>query len=356
MGFYIRKSIKVGPFRYNLSSSGIGVSVGFKGLRVGTGPRGNYIHIGGGGLYYRKSFYAPRMDGRREALPPNPTSANLAPGMVPVASAGAESMVASNSMELLQELNDKQRKMRLAPLAWTGSILILVTMAGYEAPTWAIGLALILLAIAIRLAHQRDALVKSTVLFYQLDGAPERAYQDLLEAFEAVARIDGKWMVIAQGLTGDLKRNAGATYNVSRKPIYAQLADPPMVKSNIAVPSLKLGEDTLYFFPDRILIFGPRGVGAIAYEDISFRIGATRFIEHGSVPRDAEQVDTTWLYVNKGGGPDRRFKNNRRLPVMRYEEIQITSGSGLNKFLQLSRVGLAAGFANALNRLQKVLG
>jgi Protein of unknown function (DUF4236) len=56
MGYYIRKSKKVGPFRLNLSKSGIGASVGVRGFRVGTGPRGNYVHAGRNGLYYRKQW------------------------------------------------------------------------------------------------------------------------------------------------------------------------------------------------------------------------------------------------------------------------------------------------------------
>lgn len=56
MGFYVRKSIKAGPFRYNLSKSGVGVSVGVPGFRVGTGPRGNYIRAGKGGIYYRATL------------------------------------------------------------------------------------------------------------------------------------------------------------------------------------------------------------------------------------------------------------------------------------------------------------
>ncbi|RVB09049.1 DUF4236 domain-containing protein, partial [Mesorhizobium sp. M7A.F.Ca.CA.004.05.1.1] len=52
MGFYVRKSISAGPFRFNFSSGGVGASVGVQGLRIGTGPRGHYIHAGVGGLYY----------------------------------------------------------------------------------------------------------------------------------------------------------------------------------------------------------------------------------------------------------------------------------------------------------------
>jgi hypothetical protein len=49
MGFYIRKAISVGPFRFNLSKSGVGVSAGVKGLRFGTekGDRFNFWRISG---------------------------------------------------------------------------------------------------------------------------------------------------------------------------------------------------------------------------------------------------------------------------------------------------------------------
>ena len=56
MGWYLKKAFRLGPIRLNLSKSGIGVSTGVKGFRVGTGPRGPYIHAGRGGIYYRKSL------------------------------------------------------------------------------------------------------------------------------------------------------------------------------------------------------------------------------------------------------------------------------------------------------------
>jgi hypothetical protein len=51
--FYFRRSVKAGPFRFNFSRGGVGVSVGVRGLRLGTGPRGHYISAGAGGFYYR---------------------------------------------------------------------------------------------------------------------------------------------------------------------------------------------------------------------------------------------------------------------------------------------------------------
>ncbi|MGQ7937676.1 MULTISPECIES: DUF4236 domain-containing protein [Paraburkholderia] len=53
MGLSYRKSLSTGPFRFNLSGAGIGVSVGVPGFRIGTGPWGNYVLISKGGFTYR---------------------------------------------------------------------------------------------------------------------------------------------------------------------------------------------------------------------------------------------------------------------------------------------------------------
>ncbi len=65
MDWFLKKSIKLGPLRLKLSKSGLEASLGVKGLRGGRGPRGNYVHAGRKGLYYRKSFGK----GRRKTPP-----------------------------------------------------------------------------------------------------------------------------------------------------------------------------------------------------------------------------------------------------------------------------------------------
>jgi len=59
MGWYLRKSAKVGPVRINLSKSGIGYSFGVKGARIGTGPRGPYVAGGRYGIYFRRFLGKP---------------------------------------------------------------------------------------------------------------------------------------------------------------------------------------------------------------------------------------------------------------------------------------------------------
>ena len=72
MAWYLRKSLKVGPIRFNLSKSGIGTSVGVKGLRIGSGPRGKYIHAGREGLYFRQSLSDAQTVSTPETVDDNP--------------------------------------------------------------------------------------------------------------------------------------------------------------------------------------------------------------------------------------------------------------------------------------------
>lgn len=57
MGFYLRKSLKLGPIRVNLSKSGLGISGGVTGARFGINSRGEaYTHAGRYGIYHRQSL------------------------------------------------------------------------------------------------------------------------------------------------------------------------------------------------------------------------------------------------------------------------------------------------------------
>ena len=63
MGWSYRKSVNFGPFRVNLSRSGLGYSLGGRGFRIGETARGRrYSSIGipGSGFRYTKSLGSGR--------------------------------------------------------------------------------------------------------------------------------------------------------------------------------------------------------------------------------------------------------------------------------------------------------
>ena len=73
---------------------------------------------------------------------------------------------------------------------------------------------------------------------------------------------------------------------------------------------------------------------ATGYDHLHAEAGQVRFVEDDGVPSDASQVGATWRYVNKKGGPDKRFNNNRQLPIMLYDELLLASASGVRELFE----------------------
>jgi hypothetical protein len=342
MGFYLRRSVSVGPFRFNLSGSGVGVSVGVSGFRVGSGPRGNYVHLGRGGIYYRHTFPAESVP--RPIATPSTT-------MQEIESGAAAAIVDASSEDLLNELRAKRRVIALRPFAIALAILLLPMTVGSG---WAflvvaiIGLALILGA------GYRDRIAKTVVILYELEPPVEEAFGRFTEWAQALASAGRMWHVAAAIGVQDRKYHAGANSLVQRQVTTMRTSEPPMVKTNVPVLSLGAGRQTLYFLPDRLLVYDSAGIGAISYRTLDLSVTRQRFIEEGSVPSDATVVDWTWQYVNKSGGPDRRFANNRQLPICLYDELAFRTTSGLNEVFQISRSGVAEGFVAAVRYLASV--
>lgn len=353
MPFYIRKSVSAGPFRFNFSKGGLGVSVGVKGLRIGTGPRGHYIHAGRGGLYYRATLGSA--GGKKPSAAPNrpvPRAEDSGVVMVEVDSGDVMQMRDESFSELLDEINSKTAQVRMsAALAWTAIVsgalgglasggpgLLLCALA---APGWAIG-------------RWFDSYRRSTVLYYDLEGDAEAAYNQLVQGFETMNGCAGKWHIEAGGAIQSLaawKRNAGASHLVNRKATTLAYNLPSVIKSNVTPPAIHVGRQIMFFMPDVVFIQDGKRIGVVGYSDLRIRWQDSRFIETERVPSDARIVDHTWKHPNKSGGPDRRFKDNRQIPVCLYESVHFQSDSGVNELVEFSRTGITASFADGCRKL-----
>lgn len=355
MGFYIRKSLRFGPLRLNLSKSGIGVSAGVKGFRVGTGPRGNYVHAGRGGLYYRATI--PGNNSRtRPVFPspvPTPTPSPTSEPLAEIESGDALAMADANSAALLTELNEKHKLVRSWPVVLTLGLIALGISIVASLTAAAVTAALVSL-LAIPAAYW-DARRKTTVLFYDLEAPVLPAIESLHMAFDNLRACARTWLIEAEGRSADLKYTAGASTTVRRNGVRLVVSPPPYFKTNVPILSVPAGRQRLFFLPDRLLVYDSSGIGAVAYDQLQLNATQTRFVESEGLPGDARVVDRTWRYVNKSGGPDRRFHNNPELPIALYEELFIRSASGLNEKLQLSRAGASASFIAAVQQLALAL-
>ena len=355
MGFYIRKGFNFGPLRLNLSRSGLGASFGVKGARIGVGPRGSYIHMGRDGLYYRRTLHfspqIPRLS--PSAIPQSPPlrQPTSVDGLEEISSGPAIGMLDSSAGQLLQELNRVKRQTDLFPIVGLVGTALFVRLLYLGLHPWlyvAASIALIGLAL---LARDNDVTNGTAILNYSFEGESTHVFEAMKESFRGLAACRGVWRVEASGATSDWKRNAGATTLERRTDGRLSVSRPPKVECNIDVPTFRAGRRSLYFFPDRLLVYDASGVGAVSYSELKAQSVQGRYIESDSVPSDSQQVGTTWKFVARNGGPDRRFNNNRQLPVLLYGKLSLTSNSGLNELFQYSVPERGGAFASAIEKL-----
>lgn len=354
MGFYLRKSISAGPFRFNLSGSGLGLSVGVKGFRVGTGPRGNYVHMGRDGLYYRASLGGAQRPPKQQTPVPPSSSPQGSTGTA-IETGDVLEMKPTTGSHIMEQINEKMALNPLWPWALVGGgVLSAIAFSQPSGSVLGIVSSVATAALSAWLAF-RDQQRRAVVIMYDLDDDTITPFQKLTEEFDRVRSVNQIWNVDTAEYTADWKRNAGAGRLLSRKAASLTYSVPRVVKTNVSVPAIIGGRQNVYFFPDVALLVEGRRTGALSYDQLEVLWSTTVFIEDGSVPSDAQIVGHTWRFVNKNGGPDRRFNNNRQLPKALYLQMRLSSEKGLKKILHFSRVVDHAGFDTALDGLRSIV-
>ncbi len=372
MPFYIRDSVSLGPFRINLSKSGLGISAGVKGFRVGTGPKGHYIHAGVNGIYYRKSLgslarkpKAVTKEGEtdyiseiakiapNEKLPTYMTEDGVL--MRRIISAEADVLVSESHSEALRSLNEARGRPSFTLLLCAAAGAGFVFSLASQNPA-IIALFAVLSIAAYAIGNVIDVPRRNVVFAYTLDPAVEERYKALVNAIDQIANASKIWFVEAKGDITNLhawKKNSGASALVDNKETSVSYSLPKGIASNVTPPMIAIDGKNCYFFPDCVLIEENKQFGAVRYETIRTAVRDQRMIMD-SAPSDATIVGQTWKYVNKNGGPDRRFKDNRQLPICLFQEIGMVSEGGFKGLLQVSRHGISGAYGSAVTELGKL--
>ena len=154
--------------------------------------------------------------------------------------------------------------------------------------------------------------------------------------------------------TGDLKHNGGAGNLINRVALQGISGNQVPLRhfiTNVSIPYLKLSNLEFYFLPERLLVKRGGTFAAVFYKNLRIGSSVTRFIEEESVAGDATVVGNTWKYINKNGGPDRRFNDNRQIPICTYSEYTLTSDTGVYEVITTSKQGAMDEFANFLAQI-----
>lgn len=342
MKFYTRKPLQLGDIRFSPSSQGYETSIGFEGLSFDSNAKGNFTHLGKGARYYLTATKAKNLAKNRSPkienqnnVPPLTQAEELLLHQDRKSRYAAEINVTSPK-ELVNQLRSNLKKLPVWPFA---VLLCLVPKFGI----------FIFPLLAPLLYLFVDKPRKTTLLYYDITPEAEETVQLFFRNFNELATCHSAWYVVSEQKVDVVKYNAGASWLVTRRRLKIQYRVPPSLKTNILVPCLYLGKQKLYFLPDLILIQNHSNIFAIPYSKLTIRQKNVKFIEEQQVAPDSKNVGRTWRFVNIDGGPDRRFKYNRELPILLYSELILKGTSGLNVVLQFSKPGVGSNLETAMH-------
>ena len=354
MPFYIRKALKLGPVRFNLSKSGVGLSGGVKGFRVGVRPNGiSYLHAGRYGLYYRKELHGIKGSSDPKHNPSGNNTIQPSSKTTQYKTAPSQNLTSQSRKKLLTNLNKSYKSIKLNYLC--AVLFLIFSLVGFQVNN-SFGLAILFLGLIMTvfvtyLENKR----RTIVITYDFEDNKGEHFKKIISAFNHLASCKKIWSLIdSRSISGthESKHNAGAENLVNRTEAQIGAGTPPWVKTNIDVPILKTLRQTLYMMPDGILVYDDKGVGFVDYSDVQIDTNTTRFIEENP-PSDARVIDTTWLHPNKNGGPDRRFRDNYEIPIVQYGEIKIQSNSGMLLYLMTSKYDSPSDFSYEFGNILK---
>jgi hypothetical protein len=315
--------------------------------------------MGRKGLYFRKSLNKTtesKSKGYQQQGNNTDTDQNHSfEQMLEIESLSVDKMIDSSSKELLEEINRKQKKIRIFPISIIVGIIAFFIILGTSLSIWSKVILYIFLIGGIGFSYYWDVMKKSVVILFDMEEPANSLYKKLHDSFKELLQCKGTWHIEASVRNRDKKYHGGADECVRRKETKLSIDSLPFIKTNVEVPQVSVGKQQLAFMPDRLLIIEGKKVGAVAYDDLHLEISSHQFIEVEKTPNDAQIVGQTWKFVNKKGGPDRRFKNNPPRQIALYEHINFTSSSGLNEEICLSRTGFGPEFERAISNLSSYL-
>ncbi len=357
MGLKFRRRQKLFPGVYlNFSAKGVSTTIGLKGFNVNLGKKGAYLNTGipGTGLYDRKKisgwsnqpssttenfhacdtptipqeqyFFLPKkFEGEIKSTDANSvTSQGLAEMKETLLAAYQE------KIEIQQELPKVEKEVKNAAKIKILSQIFLIGLftkkfkeQHLEKVTYLDNLKL-----------QRSEC--KVTIDINIDENLKSKYDSLKNSFGNLATCSKIWDKTSSQRSND---NRSAAYNsVTRTQTFVATQKIDFVNASFDALHFKNqnGGD-IYIYPAFAVLFDDKNnFGLVDLADLKLSFNRTSFLEEEQIPSDTKVIGETWAKVNKNGTPDKRFKDNYRIPIVEYGEIEFKSNTGINEVFMFS--------------------
>lgn len=371
MGFRFQRRFQLFPgVRLNVGKTGASLSFGAPGAWVTVGKTGIRSTVGapGTGLFY--THHESWNGGAPDQTPPDSVPVFVPASDLKAIESAAIEMLTSPSLEPLRATLAAAESQRQAVMGEIESKGLALTSSRMEKAAcesslfrWfkrkrIATLTAEIPALDSEVTELEQWLEASRVpMDFGLPPEALKAYGGVIRAFDALRACQRVWDVTGERRTDRRRERTGAGRALSKVQVSLEFADGGIVVSQTRIPRLgNANGEELMFFPAFVLM--PRADGAFALvdlHDIDLRFEYVQFHEDEEVPSDSQIVSRTWLRVNQDGSRDRRFAENREIPICQYAELRIVSKTGLEEAYMFSNPALALAFAQSLERYGQTL-
>lgn len=368
MSLSFRKRIKIIPgVHINLSKSGISTSIGVKGASMTFGKSGVYLNtaipllvthnrtkLSGPGLPRITPIYNPE---KTLTIEDNIYSTDIREITSQNMQGIKEAIVLAQKqrLDLRKDLSKIQINLKISHLKLVLSYLFIYGLLNR-------GIQKNLMA---NIAAQKDTVKQTEGLIenccvklnIDFDETVQAKYDKLVEAFKKLTQSHKIWDVTSAQFQDSVSTRSSAGTIVNKRAVRFSFKSIIDIKSDHQALYFENANGAdLYFYPSFILMYSNKeSFAIIGFDEISLLYSPVRFVETGGVPLDSRTIDYTWAKVNKNGTPDKRFKDNYKIPIVRYGQLQLHTKTGLNEEYQFSNYELMEQFGNAFREYQSTI-
>lgn len=356
MAWSYRKRIKIIPgVHLNVSRSGISTSLGVRGASLTLGSSGTFLNtsIPGTGISNRMRLNSPAPAHPSPVVSPDVEDNIFSAEISDITSDGMQGVKEAILLARQQrlELNGDLRKVKLSLSAsrlklWA-SYFMVYGLVKKEIPK---NLKLNITAQKKAIAEIKGQIAKCYVgLDVEFDEETQRLYDEVVSSFRDLATSHKIWDVTSAHSQDRVAARSAAGTLVRKRQTFFGIRSVDEIKSNYQTLWMKNANGAdLYFYPNFILMHSSRTrFAVIGLDELDFTHSYCRFVETGIVPKDSKIIDRTWAKVNKNGSPDKRFKGNYQIPIVKYGEISLRTATGVHEEFQISNYEFTERFGQA---------
>lgn len=357
-----RKQIKLFPgVKINLSKSGLSTTIGGKGASLNINKSGTYLNTGipGTGFYDRKKISGNSGRNNQQDIPiltVEPEVEIASSSMKEITSGGLTDFkkLIDDCIQQRKELSKElyQAKFKSVFLLIGVSVsYILIFGFFWKKPMneWK--------SIKEDISQIRADISNSIINVESgIDGTLEKMYTQFSESYNILKSAEYIWDMLSSAKVDQKATKSAASQVVKRQRVYFGKRPIEFITSQFPTLHFKNANGAdFYMTPLFILVLEKTNTALIDYKDLVFEYEPQKFMETETIPKDSKVVEHTWTKVNKNGTPDKRFKDNKQIPVCLYGQLLFKSKTGLNEAYVISDNEKAKEFSSGFVKYLKAL-